>query len=155
MTDRIRPSEMARGEGVRPTSEVPTIVRVTAAIILNDGRVLITQRHPDDRLAGLWEFPGGKIESGETPEQCLRRELREELDMSATIGGALGTSIYHYDHISIELMAYRAYWDGRPFRLISHQASQWVRPDALARFAFTPADLPFVRRLARGEMSLL
>ena len=131
-----------------------TIVRVTAAIIVSDGRILIAQRHPSDRLAGRWEFPGGKVETGETPEQCLKRELWEELEMHAVIGDYLGSSIYHYDHISIELMAYRAFSNGASFRLVSHQACQWVRPDQLAAFAFTPADLPFVKRLASGKIDL-
>ena len=131
-----------------------TVVRVTAAIIVSDENILIAQRHPDDRLAGMWEFPGGKIEAGETPEQCLKRELKEELEMDAVIGNYLGSSIYHYDHISIELMAYRAFSNGASFRLVSHQACQWVRPDQLAAFAFTPADLPFVKRLASGKIDL-
>lgn len=131
-----------------------SIVYVTAAIIVDKGRILITQRHPNDRLAGQWEFPGGKIEPGETPEQCLKRELREELAMDAAIGESLGSSIYHYDHISIQLTAFRAYWDGEPFRLNTHQASQWVKPDRLVDFSFTPADMPFVRRLACGEIHL-
>lgn len=131
-----------------------TIVQVTAAIIVCDGSILIAQRHPRDRLAGLWEFPGGKIEAGETPQQCLKRELWEELEMEAVIGYYLGTSIYHYDHISIELMAYRAYWNGVSFRLMSHQSCQWVRPDQLADFSFTPADLPFVQRLADGKIDI-
>ena len=94
------------------------------------------------------------MEAGETPQQCLKRELWEELEMHAVIGTALGTSTYHYDHISIDLMAYRAFWDGRPFRLVAHQAYRWVTPDRLADFAFTPADLPFVQRLASGEIEL-
>lgn len=130
------------------------IVQVTAAIIVHNGKVLIARRNVDDRMAGLWEFPGGKLESGETPQQCLQRELHEELEMEAAIGNALGTSIFHYDHISIELMAYRAFWNGRPFRLVSHQACEWVTPEQLAGFVFTPADLPFVRRLVRGEIDL-
>ncbi|WP_372677736.1 (deoxy)nucleoside triphosphate pyrophosphohydrolase [Desulfosarcina sp.] len=131
-----------------------TIVRVTAAIIVRDGRILIAQRHASDRLAGRWEFPGGKVEAGETPEQCLKRELWEELEMDAVIGDHIGSSIYHYDHISIELMAYQAFSDAASFRLVSHQACQWVRPDQLAAFAFTPADLPFVQRLANGQIDL-
>jgi 8-oxo-dGTP diphosphatase len=131
-----------------------TIVRVTAAIIVREGRILIAQRHANDRLAGRWEFPGGKVEVGETPEQCLKRELWEELEMHAVIGDYLGSSIYHYDHISIELMAYRAFSNGESFRLVSHQACQWVRPDQLGAFAFTPADLPFVQRLAGGKIDL-
>jgi len=132
-----------------------SIVRVTAAIIVSDDRILIAQRHASDRLAGHWEFPGGKIEAGETPEECLKRELWEELEMDAVIGDYLGTSIYHYAHISIELMAYRAFWNGASFRLVSHQACQWVRPDQLAAFCFTPADLPFVQRLVSGRINFV
>lgn len=131
-----------------------TIVQVTAAIIANDGKILITQRQEQDRMAGWWEFPGGKLEAGETPKQCLKRELREELEMDAIIGRFLGSSVYHYDHISIELMGFRAFWNGAPFRLVTHQACQWVTPSRLNAFSFTPADLPFVRRLAGGEIPL-
>lgn len=133
-------------------SKKNAVVRVTAAIIVKDGAVLIAQRGYQDRMAGLWEFPGGKVEAGETPEQCLKRELGEELSMDATIGSFLGSSTYHYDHISIELMAYRAYWNGVPFKLLAHDAYQWVPPSRLAAFSFTPADLPFVRRLGRGDI---
>jgi 8-oxo-dGTP diphosphatase len=137
-----------------PTMVKPTMVKVTAAIIARDGAVLIAQRHLADRMAGLWEFPGGKIEDGETPEQCLKRELYEELAMDATIGPFLGASIYQDAHISIELMAYRAYWNGSPFTLLTHNACQWVVPSRLNAFAFTPADRPFVRRLENGDIPI-
>jgi 8-oxo-dGTP diphosphatase len=130
------------------------LVQVTAAIIANHGRVLIAQRHADDRLAGKWEFPGGKIETGESPEQCLKRELSEEFEMDAVIGPALGVSIYHYEHISIELMAYRVFWNVKPFQVHAHQACRWVKPNRLNDYPFAPADLPFVRQLVRGEMVL-
>lgn len=130
------------------------IVRVTAAIIVRNGTILIAQRHQNDRMAGMWEFPGGKVETGESPEQCLKRELWEELEMDAVIGSPLGSSIYHYDHLSIELMAFRAFWNGGPLRLVTHQATRWVGPDQLADFPFTPADLPFVQRLAGGDIAL-
>jgi len=132
----------------------PTIIWVTAAIIVRDGKILIAQRHPTDRMAGLWEFPGGKIEAGETPEACLHRELREELAIDVRVGKALGVSEYHYDHISIRLMAYQAFWRGDDIRLLFHRDCRWVAPDQLDLFAFAPADLPFVHKLSRGEWDL-
>ena len=130
------------------------ILRVTAAIIANGGKILIAQRRPGDRMAGLWEFPGGKIEDGETPQQCLKRELWEELEMEAAIGKCLGTNICLNDEVAIELMVFRAYWNGRPFRCITPQACRWATPDQLAAYSFTPADLPFVRQLANAAIDL-
>ena len=132
----------------------PMLVKVTAAIIVRDCRILIAQRHPTDRMAGLWEFPGGKVEAGETPQVCLQRELKEELAIDVRIGKALGISVYHYDHISIRLMAYQAFWNGGFLKLSSHRDYRWVRPDQLDLYAFTPADLPFVNKLSRGELEL-
>ena len=132
----------------------PTTVNVTAAIIFRDGKFLIAQRHPTDQMAGLWEFPGGKVEAGETPEACLQRELEEELAIDAHIGKRLGVSVYHYDHISIRLIAYQVVWNGGSIRLNSHRDYRWVGTGQLDLYAFMPADLPFVHKLARGEWEL-
>jgi len=147
---RLLPTKGANGQ----MKSVPTIVKVTAAIIVRDGKILIAQRHPTDRMAGLWEFPGGKVEAGETPEACLRRELKEELAIDVRIGEALGISVYHYDHISIRLMAYQAFWKRGSIKLSTHRDYRWVNPDQLDLYAFTPADLPFVNKLSRGELEL-
>lgn len=125
---------------------------MAAAVIVARGRILIAQRGEKDRMAGFWEFPGGKIEPGETPQACLVRELREELDMGASIGRALGRSRYRDAHVCIELLAFHAFWDGRPFRPIEHQACRWVIPEHMQAFRFTPADRPFVRRLMDGRL---
>ncbi|HAY21665.1 MAG TPA: hypothetical protein DCY27_05775 [Desulfobacterales bacterium] len=76
---------------------------VTAAILINDGKILIAKRGPRDKLPNKWEFPGGKIEHRETPEECLKREMQEEFQIEVMVGEFLGESVYHYNHGSIRL----------------------------------------------------
>ncbi len=123
------------------------IIKVTAAILEKDGKIIIAQRKINDHLSGMWEFPGGKIEPGETPEQCLGRELMEEFDIDVNIGEYLGSNIHHYDHISIELMAYRASWVSGIITMNDHNAYRWVTIEQLDTFDFAPADIPFVDML--------
>jgi 8-oxo-dGTP diphosphatase len=130
------------------------IVMVTAAILEKEGRFIIAQRKSSDHLSGKWEFPGGKIEYGETPEECLARELKEEFNIDVTIGEFLGSNVHHYDHISIELMAYRASWIGGAITMNDHKAYRWVTVDQLSKFDFAPADIPFVKMLRRGQIDV-
>jgi 8-oxo-dGTP diphosphatase len=102
------------------------IISVTAAILARDGKVLIAQRKSSDHLAGKWEFPGGKIEEGESPEECLRRELHEEFGVDTSIGEFLAESVYHYDHISIRLLAYRTFLEHGKLEPKDHDAYAWV-----------------------------
>jgi 8-oxo-dGTP diphosphatase len=129
-------------------------IKVTAAILEKDGRVFIAQRKSKDYLAGKWEFPGGKIEAGETPEECLAREMKEEFDIEVSVGEFLGSNIHHYDHISIELMAYRTFWDGGQITSTDHMDYRWVVVEQLPEFDFAPADRPFADRLTSGEIEL-
>lgn len=129
------------------------IVRVTAAILEKDGRIIIAQRKNSDHLSGLWEFPGGKIEPGETPEACLARELKEEFDIDVAIGEFLGSNVHEYDHISIELMAYQASWVAGAITMNDHKAYRWITVDQLTEFDFTPADVPFVDMLLINKPS--
>ena len=80
---------------------------VTAALIVTDGKILAARRASNRHLAGFWEFPGGKIETGESPEQCLARELSEEFEVESSIGEFFMESVYHYEEKSIKLLAYR------------------------------------------------
>ena len=130
------------------------IVKVTAAILVKDNKIIIAKRGPDDRLAHKWEFPGGKIEINETPEQCLKREMKEEFDIDVSVDEYLGSSVYHYDHISIELLAYRTYWEGGEIDLKDHDEFKWVSLEQLAEFDFAPADLVFVEKLKIGEIAI-
>jgi 8-oxo-dGTP diphosphatase len=130
------------------------IVKVTAAILVKDQKILIARRGPDDRPADKWEFPGGKIEAHETPEQCLKREMKEEFEIDVSVGDYLGSSIYHYDHISIELLAYRTYWEGGTIHLKAHDDFKWITPEQLAAFDFAPADRVFIKKLQNREIAV-
>jgi 8-oxo-dGTP diphosphatase len=91
------------------------MLQVTAAIIIKNKKIRITQRAPGQNLAGKWEFPGGKIEPGETPPQCLQREIREELDVDIDVLDFFAESIYTYQSGTIKLMAFRCRWlSGKP-----------------------------------------
>ncbi len=125
------------------------MVSVTAAILIHDHRILIARRPPDDRLAGLWEFPGGKLESGETPRACLRRELWEEFGIATRVGSFYDATEYHYAHLSIRLLVYMAAIESGQLDPRFHDAVRWVTPAQMSRYRFAPADRPIVTRLQR------
>jgi len=125
------------------------MIRVTAAVIERAGKILIARRRPEDRFGGVWEFPGGKIEPGETPEECLRREISEELGLAVALGPCLGTFPYHAADWSIVLIAFRASAaDGEPV-LRDHDAFRWATPRELLCFDFAEPDRPIVRLLLK------
>ena len=131
-----------------------TIIKVTAAIFVNDGMLLIAKRKPTGRLPNLWEFPGGKIEPNETPEACLKRELKEEFDVDVTVGEYLGSNIHAYDFGTIELMAFKAFWEKGDFKLLDHVEIRWVFTHELDQFEFAPADTVFVEQLIGEEIDI-
>lgn len=130
-----------------PKKKVPHIV-VGAAVITNrKGEVLIAQRREKDMLGGLWEFPGGKQESGETIQQCIARELKEELGINVEIGGFLVTINHAYSHFTMQMHTYFAkIKSGRP-RPIECQAYRWVKISALREFPYSKADLYVIDEL--------
>lgn len=130
------------------------MIKVTAAIIVDSGKVFIAKRKPPGRMPGMWEFPGGKIEEGETPEQCLKRELHEELGIEVTIGRHVGTSIYEYDFYTVELMAYLAEVLSGEIELHDHADMAWVEYGELSEYEFAPADMLFVEMIKSGEIAL-
>ena len=131
-------------------------IKVTAAIMTDksNSKLFIAKRPAGDKLAGKWEFPGGKIRNGETPEACLAREMKEEFNIEVTVGQFLGSSVYHYPDISVELVAYRTELVAGTITMKAHDEYRWVHPQDLAKYDFAPADIPFVMMIRRGEIEL-
>ena len=127
---------------------------VTAAIMLKDQKVFIAQRRSEDRLAFKWEFPGGKLEDGETPEECLRREMKEEFGIEVSVGKFFGESIYTYEHGTIRLVAYITEWTGGELKPIEHRDCPWVSIEELTAYELAPADIPLAEKLRRSENEL-
>ena len=126
-------------------------VDVCAGIIEQNGLYLIARRRPGGAAGGLWEFPGGKVENGETPEACLVRELLEELGVEVTVGRRIGVSIYNYGDKDIKLIGLEAkILKGRP-QPHDHAEIRWVAPRELGSYEFAQADEPFVRILATSR----
>lgn len=144
---------MAGGYGERawepPAHYLASLVTpVTAAILEQDGKVLIARRSPGQKQAGLWEFPGGKLEAGETPEQCLERELTEELGLKIEVGPFFAENLYAYKSGTIRLMAYRARVWGGQLSLAVHSEIRWVSPAELLQYELSPADVKIAKLLA-------
>lgn len=132
-----------------PSSEKRILLVVAVALIDVDGRVLIAQRPKGKSMAGLWEFPGGKVDPGETPEAALIRELREELaintELSCLAPFTFASHTYDGFHLLMPLYVCRTY-QGIP-QAREHQALRWVAPMRLKDFPMPPADKPLVAML--------
>ena len=122
-----------------------TIV-VTAAIIERDGRILVTRRLPDTHLAGRWEFPGGKCHAGESLADCMIRELKEELNVDATVGDEVFTTTHAYPERRVELHFLRCEIAGTPTPILG-QEMLWVARADLANYDFPPADAELIALL--------
>ena len=130
----------------RRETDKPIVLVAAAALVDPDGRVLIAQRPPGKSMAGLWEFPGGKVDPGETPETALVRELREELAIETRNSclAPIAFASHGYDdfHLLMPLFACRI-WNGRPEPREGQQLA-WVVPVRLADYPMPPADLPLI-----------
>ncbi|HHD56980.1 MAG TPA: (deoxy)nucleoside triphosphate pyrophosphohydrolase [Desulfobulbaceae bacterium] len=117
------------------------VIDVAAAVIRKNNLILVARRAKGEHLEYKWEFPGGKIEPGETPEECLQRELEEEFSIIAKVGRFIDENIYHYPDKSIRLLAYEVSWLDGDFVLHVHDKVAWLTAGALLKKNLAEADI--------------
>jgi 8-oxo-dGTP diphosphatase len=126
-------------------------LEVSAALLFHRGKLLITQRPAGKHLAGLWEFPGGKRESGETFEQCLQRELHEELGIEASVHDLIEDIIHEYPERTVHLKFFRCELVSGEPRPIHCDAVAWINRNELGSYEFPPADARLLEKLANAD----
>jgi len=122
------------------------MIDVVAAVLIKDSRILLAQRKCDDH-AGKWEFPGGKIEQGESPQQALAREMNEEFGVDCSVGEYIGESRFDYGNKQIRLLAYFVEYCTGEFECREHAAIEWVKPEELKLYDLAEADIPLVESI--------
>ena len=122
-------------------------IHVVGAVIVRDGKILCAQRGPDSSLPGMWEFPGGKIEPGETPRAALEREIHEELACAIDVGDELTTTTHRYDFGDVTLTTFWCELRSGIPKLTEHSEVRWARPPELDLLSWAPADIPAVRAI--------
>lgn len=124
-------------------------IYVVGAVIVLDGKILCAQRGPSKSLPLKWEFPGGKIEDGESPQEALGREIKEEMHIEIEIGKQIEHTVYEYDFGIVHLTTfYCKLIKGKP-TLTEHIAIKWLPPNELASLDWASADIPTIEKLTR------
>ena len=125
------------------------MISVTAAVLIKDNRILLAQRKLSGKQPGKWEFPGGKIEKSETPEECLKRELKEEFNIEVEIKDYFDTNIHQYSDLKIKLIAYKVEWKNGNIESKAHNSYKWISINEIEDYDFAEADIPFVKKLKK------
>ncbi|TMN22178.1 (deoxy)nucleoside triphosphate pyrophosphohydrolase [Lentibacillus cibarius] len=127
-------------------------IHVVGAVILDDNKILCAQRGPSKSLPYKWEFPGGKIEQGETPENALKREIEEEMHCYINVGAQVDHTVYEYDFGTVHLTTYFCHLlEGTPIRTEHHKLA-WVSPEDLQILDWAPADIPAIEKLLNTSL---
>lgn len=116
------------------------MIEVVAGIIYKSDKFLIAQRNRKKTQGGLWEFPGGKIETGETPEKALIREIKEEFNVDIKVDKYIGETIHHYPEKNIKLIFYKATILSEKIELLEHEDARWITQNEKENFEFAGAD---------------
>ncbi len=122
---------------------------IAAAVIEKNGKFLIAQRAKQDALCGLWEFPGGKVEEGETLEECLYRELYEELSIKAVVGDYFCTSTFIHKDLVYDMCVFKVHFYDGDIKLNEHSAMAWVTAQELSLYVYPEPDLPIIKLLQK------
>lgn len=122
-------------------------INVVAAVIMKEGKVFATQRGYGEFKDG-WEFPGGKVEAGESPEEALRREIREELEVEVNVGDLIDTIEYDYPAFHLSMKCYACTIAGGSPHLLEHEAARWLSADQLDSVAWLLADITLIPKIA-------
>jgi 8-oxo-dGTP diphosphatase len=135
-----------KAAGIASRDEMDTVI-VTASLIIEQGKVLVTQRKKNSSHGLLWEFPGGKVKEGEDPREALRRELKEELDVEVEVGMIFDAVFYSYPEYPILLLVYRCRIEKGSLKPIGCHDLRWVTLEELEKLAMPPADEPIRKHL--------
>ncbi|HEY6873694.1 MAG TPA: (deoxy)nucleoside triphosphate pyrophosphohydrolase [Geobacteraceae bacterium] len=125
-----------------------TTLLVAAALIEHDGKILLTRRKADVPYPLLWEFPGGKVEPGEDPRDCVVREIGEEVGVEVAVAGIYDAIFHRYPERDVLVLAYRCRWLAGEVQDIEVSGHCWVAPENIADFELLPADIPLAKRIA-------
>lgn len=123
-------------------------INVVAAVIFKDGKVFATQRGYGEFKDG-WEFPGGKVEPGESPEDALRREIREELEVEVTVGDLIDTIEYDYPAFHLSMKCFACTIAGGSLHLLEHEAAKWLTSTQLGSVNWLPADVTLIPKIEK------
>lgn len=129
------------------------IIKVTGALIQKNDKYLIGRRGPNEKSPGLWEFPGGKIEKGETPIECIKRELKEELNINAEIGDLVTKYNYDYPNVSYLLYFFKVKSYIGEFKIIVHDKLEWVSLNDFHKYDFLQGDTPLINQMLSNDLS--
>lgn len=116
------------------------MIEVVAGIIYKEDKFLIAQRNLKKSQGGFWEFPGGKVEQGETYEEALKREIKEEFDADIEVKEYVGENIHHYPEKDIKLIFYKAELLSNTIKLLEHEDFRWITKESKDKFEFSGAD---------------